>query len=135
MVWTDDLSVGVSLIDSQHKSLINAVNDLFDACGKGKGRSKISETLKFMQGYVATHFSDEERLQLKCGYPDYSKHKLLHKSFVEKVREYSDKLEKNGPNIALVAEFNVFVSNWLVNHISREDKKIGQFINSQKAGV
>jgi hemerythrin len=38
MKWTDDLSVGVELIDTEHKSLINAVNELLDACSKGLGR-------------------------------------------------------------------------------------------------
>ncbi|HEX2938291.1 MAG TPA: bacteriohemerythrin [Ruminiclostridium sp.] len=128
MKWTDDLSVGVELIDSEHKSLINAINELFDACGKGLGRKKISETLEFMQNYIRTHFSDEEKLQKKCGYPDYSNHCRYHASFIEKVGNYSKRLEEEGANIALVADFNSFVTDWLINHISREDKKIGLYI-------
>lgn len=128
MKWSDDLSVGVDMIDSQHKSLINAVNELFDACSKGLGRKKISETMEFMKKYTVTHFGDEEKLQQKYNYPDYSNHKKYHAEFVKKVVEYSDKLDKEGANIALVAEFNAFVTNWLIYHISREDKKIGQYI-------
>ncbi len=130
MKWTDDLSVGVELIDSEHKSLINAINDLFDACSKGLGRKKISDTLNFLQSYVNTHFSDEENLQIKCGYPEYTSHKKLHTEFIARVAEYSKQLETEGPNIALVANFNSFVSNWLIYHISREDKKIGQHISA-----
>lgn len=132
MKWTDDLSVGVDLIDSQHKSLIDAINELFNACSKGMGRKKISETLEFLQNYVATHFRDEEEVQRKCGYPDYAAHKKLHSDFVKEVMKYSDRLEAEGPNVALVADFNTFVTNWLIYHISREDKKIGQFINEKK---
>lgn len=132
MKWTDDLSVGVELIDSEHKSLINAINDLFDACAKGMGRKKISETLVFMQNYVKTHFSDEEKLQRESGYPDYENHHKLHETFIKRVDEYSDRLEKEGASIALVADFNSFVTEWLINHISREDKKIGLHILQKK---
>lgn len=131
MQWTDDLSVGVDLIDNEHKALINAINELFDACSKGLGRKKISDTLNFLQNYVKTHFSDEENLQKECGYPDRPNHMKIHAAFVNDVSKYSKRLETEGANIALVAEFNGFVTNWLIYHISREDKKIGQFIKSQ----
>jgi hemerythrin len=131
MKWTDDLSVGVELIDTQHKALIDAVNELFNACSKGLGRKKISETLEFLQNYVVTHFSDEEAVQRKSGYPEYANHKKLHAEFIKSVTTYSQRLETDGPSISLVADFNSFVTNWLIYHISREDKKIGQFINSK----
>jgi hemerythrin len=132
MKWSEDLSVGVELIDTEHKALINAVNDLFDACGKGLGRKKITETLTFLQNYTVTHFSDEEKLQKESGYPDYPNHHKLHGDFVAKVMEHSKQLETEGPTISLVATFNSFVSNWLLYHISREDKKIGEYIRSKK---
>lgn len=132
MEWNDSLSVGVEAIDTQHKALIKAVNDLFDACSKGQGRKKISETMEFLQSYVVTHFGDEEKLQLSCQYPDYTRHKGLHKEFVDEFLKYKQKLEAEGPSISLVAQFNTFVSRWLINHISREDKKIGEHIKSTK---
>lgn len=128
MQWTDSLSVGVQQIDDQHKALIKAVNDLFEACKEGKGRQKISETLDFAEKYVVFHFGDEEKLQLKVGYPGYKEHKILHDAFVGDIRKYANEFEKEGPNIALVARFNAFISNWLIKHISIEDKKIGAYI-------
>lgn len=133
MKWTEDLSVGVELIDTEHKSLINAVNDLFDACSKGLGRKKIADTLAFLQNYTVTHFSDEEKLQKECGYPDYINHQKLHAEFIARVADYGKRLDADGANIALVADFNGFVTNWLIYHISREDKKIGEHIKSQSA--
>lgn len=135
MKWTEDLSVGVELIDTEHKSLINAINDLFDACSKGMGRKKIADTLEFMQNYIKTHFSDEEKLQRECGYPDYENHRRYHANFIGKVDEYSKRLSDEGPNIALVADFNGFVTDWLINHISREDKKIGLYIMQKNGNI
>jgi hemerythrin len=132
MIWTENLAVGVDMIDNQHKALIQAINDLFDACSDGKGRKKISETMDFLQNYVGTHFGDEEKLQQKYGYPDYNNHRKLHAEFVSSFLVYKNQLETEGPSIALVAKFNSFVSNWLIYHISREDKKIGEFIKSKE---
>lgn len=134
MTWKDELSVGVPQIDAQHKKLIEAVNDLFDACGQGKGRQKIAETMQFMEDYTKEHFAAEEKLQLKCGYTGYASHHDLHQGFVQDVGRYKAQLEKEGPTIKLVAEFNTFVSTWLIKHISIEDRKIGVFLRASEAG-
>lgn len=57
--WTPDLETGNSLIDGQHKELIEAINKLLDACGNGKGRAEIEATLVFLNNYVVKHFNDE----------------------------------------------------------------------------
>ncbi len=132
MEWKDSLSIGIEAIDNQHKALFSAVNDLFDACGKGLGRKKIAETMKFLQNYVGTHFGDEERLQQQYGYPAYPEHKKLHEEFVRQFLAYKAQLEAEGPTISLVGQFNGFVSSWLLFHISREDKKLGDYINNKK---
>lgn len=130
MVWSEELSVGVKQIDDQHKALIQAVNDLFEACSEGKGRKKIADTMEFLQNYVVLHFGEEEKQQQHYGYPDYPNHKKLHADFVNSFLVYKKQLETEGPTISLVAKFNSFVSNWLIYHISKEDKKIGQYIKS-----
>ena len=38
---TQDLVTGNALIDSEHRQLFAAVNDLMDACSQGKGRDQI----------------------------------------------------------------------------------------------
>lgn len=132
MKWTDDLAIGVDKIDQEHKGLIDAVNALFDACSKGLGRKKIGETLQYLKQYVVTHFSDEETIQREAEYPAYPAHKKMHDAFVKDVLKYEERFDREGPTIALVADFNMFVSNWLIHHISIEDKKIGAWIQSRK---
>lgn len=72
---TPDLLTGNALIDSEHRQLFAAINDLMDACSQGKGRDKILSTAKFLTGYVAKHFGDEEQLQMRSKYPNYPAHK------------------------------------------------------------
>ena len=46
--FTSELEPGNELIDSEHKELIDAINNLLLACGEGKGRGEIRKTLEFL---------------------------------------------------------------------------------------
>ena len=62
VTWTDNLSVGVELIDNQHTVLFNTINELHDAMMKGQGRAKVGELLGMLLAYTRNHFSAEEAL-------------------------------------------------------------------------
>lgn len=128
--WTKDLETGNIAIDSQHKELIQAINDLLDACAKGKGRVEIKNTLDFLNNYVIRHFADEEKLQIKYGYPDYTNHKKYHEGFKNTVRGIIAEYEKGGATIPLIAKVNSSIAGWLISHIKREDVKVAAHIRS-----
>lgn len=129
--FTKDLETGNTIIDSQHKQLIDAINNLLNACAQGKGRAEIEKTTKFLQDYTAKHFGDEEKLQLQYRYPDYQNHRKYHEGFKQVVREISGQLSKEGPTVALVGKVNTSIGGWLLNHIKKEDVKVAAHIRSQ----
>jgi len=129
---TKDLVTGNAMIDRQHQQLLDAINELLDACSKGQGRAEISKTLEFLNGYVEKHFSDEQDLQLKYHYPEYEKHKKFHDEYKKTIHDLKDELAKEGTNIALVAKVNTSIAGWLVNHIKREDVKMAKFIREHQ---
>ena len=63
---TPDLLTGNALIDTEHRQLFQAINQLTEDCEKGKGRDSLEKTADFLVSYVAKHCSDEERLQISC---------------------------------------------------------------------
>jgi hemerythrin len=126
--WDKSLETGNTTIDDQHKSIIESINNLLDACSKGKGRSEVENTLKFLQDYVVKHFNDEEKLQLKSNYPDYKTHREKHEAFKKTVSEIAEEFNKNGASIQLVAKVNSSVAGWLISHIKSEDKKVAAHI-------
>lgn len=130
--WDNSLETGNVAIDEQHKSLINAINDLLDACSKGKGRVEVQKTLTFLSEYVVKHFNDEEKLQVKSKYPDYIAHKKLHENFKKDVANIVSDFERDGATILLVAKVNSKIGEWLINHIKTIDKKVAEHINSTK---
>lgn len=129
--FTKDLETGNTIIDSQHKQLIDAINNLLNACAQGKGRAEIEKTTKFLQDYTAKHFGDEEKLQIQYRYPDYQNHRKYHEGFKQVVREISGQLSKEGPTVALVGKVNTSIGGWLLNHIKKEDVKVAAHIRSQ----
>lgn len=129
---TKDLETGNTLIDSEHRQLIQAINDLLAACSQGQGRSEITRTARFLQDYTSKHFSDEENLQKTHSYPDYPNHKRYHEEFKKLVANLVQKLDAQGPTVALVAELNTALAGWLLNHIRQEDKKLAAYIKGQQ---
>ncbi|WP_394524462.1 bacteriohemerythrin [Lacrimispora sp. JR3] len=129
--FTKDLETGNQLIDTEHRQLIDAVNNLLAACATGKGRSELATITKFLQDYTAKHFSDEEKLQVQSKYPDYVNHRRYHEDFKKVVAEICRKLDKDGPTVALVGEVNSTIAGWLINHIKKEDVKVANHIKNK----
>lgn len=130
--FTPDLETGNPAIDSQHKQLIQAINDLLTACSAGQGRAELAKTTSFLYDYTSKHFADEERLQSQYGYPEFSIHRKYHEEFKKTVKGIMDKLQAEGPSVALVGQVNTAVAGWLINHIKREDVKVAAHIKAGK---
>lgn len=127
--WKESLLVGVPQIDDQHRKLVVSIDRLMEACMQGKGRSTIKETLIFVITYTKEHFHDEEKLQAKYEYPERIAHKLLHEQFIKDINVILRDLQQAGPNVSLTGRVNKTLVDWLINHISTEDKKLGEYIN------
>jgi len=76
MPWTPDLSVGVAMIDEQHKMLFEKVDKLFEAGKNNQEKEYISKLLDFLDAYTKKHFSDEEKYMLSIHYPGYAAQRL-----------------------------------------------------------
>lgn len=118
MTWTWDLESGIPVIDTQHKRIIEFINELDDARQTGN----IDETNHVMEGllnYTITHFEFEENLQEKAGYPYLKAHRRIHEIFMKKVAEIRTRASK-GENVA--PELLNLLNGWLISHIKGEDR-------------
>ncbi len=120
-VFTKDLETGNSVIDKQHRELIEVINKLTSACLKAEGVQEISKTLSFLVGYTATHLADEERLQLSSNFSGYAAHKHKHDSFKETINTVYQEHKKNPTDMAIVTKITRMLGDWLINHIKKED--------------
>ncbi len=128
--WTPNLSVGVTSIDQQHKTLFDKANELFEAGKNNKTKEFISEMLDFLDAYTKQHFQSEEAYMLSINYPGYNDQKKLHTDFIAALANLKKEYDASGGNIIVILNANQMVVDWLLKHISIEDKKIGTFANS-----
>lgn len=131
ILWKDDLSIGVDQIDNQHKELIARIDGLFEACNNGKGKEEVLKVIDYLGEYVVTHFSDEEVLQKKYGYPEYDNHKKMHTQFIKDFEVLKGNLDKDGVSPSLIIKMNKLLIDWLLNHIKKADKALGTYIKSK----
>ncbi len=133
MPWTQNLSVGVDLIDDQHKKLFEMAEQLFEAGRQRKAKDFIAELLGFLDGYTKKHFADEEKYMLKIGFPGYDSQKKSHDDFIHQLKILEKDYESSGGNVVLLINANQIILDWLLKHISVDDKKIGDFAASMQA--
>ncbi|MBR0600360.1 bacteriohemerythrin [Sinanaerobacter chloroacetimidivorans] len=129
--WTDNLAVGVGVIDDQHKTLFDKANQLFEAGKNNKSKEFISEMLDFLDKYTKQHFRDEESYMKSINYPGYEDQKKLHANFIMELDKLKKEYSASGGNIIVILNANQMVVDWLLKHISIEDKKIGIYANNR----
>jgi len=129
VTWKDMYSVGVQVIDEQHKQLLKLTNDLYRACSEDEGdiiKDRFKITIQAAVEYVEVHFSTEEKLMERTAYPDIAAHIHEHKTFVHQVLENVKDFE-NGKLYAPNA-FVRFLRDWILEHIALVDKKFGSYL-------
>ena len=133
--WNDSLSIGIDLIDEQHKMLIQRLNDLSKAVEMKQGETEIMKTLEFMIDYTDFHFSSEEKHMTEQMYPGLDYQLKQHKEFKDTLAHIVEDFEEEGPTRALVTSINTFLVNWLINHIKDVDLKFGEFLKEKGISI
>ncbi len=131
IAWTEEYSVNIREIDSQHKRLFAILNKLFDAKGSNQEREILEDILSELVSYTETHFSTEERFMKAHGYPGLAVHAREHAFFVRQLSSFLQRFEENRTDLDVIVLY--FLLNWLRNHILVNDKAYGPFLN--KKGV
>lgn len=132
IIWTSDLSVGVDLIDEQHKVLFEKVDQLFQAGRERRAKEYILEMLDFLDEYTKKHFSDEVKYMTRINYPELELQKKAHDSFIDKLAKLKTEYDKTGGSVLVIINANTMIVDWLINHISIMDKKIGTYAKTLK---
>jgi hemerythrin len=132
MPWTPDLSVGVPMIDAQHKTWFENAEKLFEAGKNRQAKEYVGELLSFLDSYTKKHFADEEKYMQQIHYPDYPEQKAAHTAFITQLTKLRKDYDASGGSLMVILNANHMTVNWLTQHISKMDKKIGQFANSKR---
>lgn len=127
--WKDSFNVNVEQIDTQHKRLLNIINDLKD-CVDLKINPVILDRLTDLSldlsDYTIYHFTCEEKLMTEHSYPEIDEQKKEHQYFIAKVNDFKEKIQSDK---RLNRDILTFLTNWFLDHVQKKDRKLGKFLN------
>ncbi|MGB3211147.1 MAG: bacteriohemerythrin [Desulforhopalus sp.] len=127
--WSDSLSVGIDSIDSQHRKLVDLINELHKQMNSGSAKEAVGRTLAQLVEYTGEHFQHEEKLFAEHDFPEQDAHKEMHKKLVNQVLAFQDQFKKGEKDVSL--ELMEFLKDWLVDHIKKTDKQYSPFLVSK----
>jgi Amt family ammonium transporter len=128
--WREEFNLYVPSMDKQHKKLVAVAQDIIEAMRSGLGKGAIEEAFQGLLKYTTDHFKSEEMFMAKHEFPGIDEHKAIHNQLTQRVLEYSKELFSKETLDA--ADFQRFLTDWLVNHILEVDRQYAVFVNAKK---
>ena len=113
IVLTDDLLVGVDLIDEQHRFLVALFNDLVGQLNEGLSEAGRSEIVGRLFEYTRYHFAAEEQVMAACKYAKAHSHKKQHDAFILSLKDLTKKDSLTQEATISLAQF---LSKWSKLH-------------------
>ncbi len=129
--WTADLVVGINSIDTQHRELFLRVNSLLDVASGGNGNQKTKEVILFLCDQVMACFSLEEKFMAQYRYPLANCHQVEHDRFIEDLTHLTHGYDAKGASTYLVMGIQRRVCNWLIDHIDKSDRALGNYLKAR----
>jgi hemerythrin len=130
MTWNKKLSVGVAVLDDDHKKLIEIINELHEGIMAGHKKEILGAVLDHLVEYTKFHFAREEELFAQTFYAASAIHKLEHEHLIKRVEGVQARYMK-APAAMLDLELMSYLQNWLVTHIQGTDQKYGPHLNAK----
>lgn len=118
IIWNSTLEMGIGVIDSQHRRIVAYINSLEEA-RLAHDKVRVGNVIEQLIDYTQSHFGFEESLMEEAGYRFLKPHQKVHELFIRRVTGFTVRAAK-GEDIA--EELQKMLTNWLLNHISHEDR-------------
>ncbi|WP_430459542.1 bacteriohemerythrin [Thalassolituus sp. LLYu03] len=119
--WTPDLNLGIDVIDSQHRRIVDYINDLSVAISQ-ESVDQVFDVMERLRDYTLDHFAFEEQLMEQAGYPLQKSHQLVHRRFEDKVANMVEELTNGRDPFGIARRARNSLMVWLIQHIRHEDQ-------------
>lgn len=126
--WTEEMSVGVAILDEDHKRIMKMINMLYLAMKEGKARQIMADIIHDLFVYITLHFETEEEMFDQTGYEGGPEQKEEHRNMKAKAIEMKQKF-LNAPEAVTPIDLILFLKDWWFGHIMHTDKKYATFLN------
>ncbi len=119
--WNDKYSVNISLIDEQHKKLVELINKTRMLENFNNSPRSALEILDQMTEYALKHFETEEHYMKEFNFPGLESHRNEHIDFANNITDYKNRAISG--DCQVISEILEYLMKWLINHIQVTDKE------------
>ncbi|MDO8813421.1 MAG: hemerythrin domain-containing protein [Gallionella sp.] len=115
LAWTNQLSIGNAIIDSDHKNLIAGINGIVHAI-KARDRHAMPQVFEALENWLHIHFENEERIARAVNF-DFSGHKQAQRHSLKELQHMRDGLiamKGMWPDSATNHSIG-FLKNWIID--------------------
>ena len=124
--WNKELEIGIENVDSQHKQLINMINELTLAVEYNQQNSSLLPIVDRLLEYAGNHFQVESGIFAQYEFPNRVDHEAEHATFIDKVKYIRRQCELL--DTPMSAKIREFLLHWFINHIKSKDMEYKRFI-------
>jgi hemerythrin len=122
LVWREQLSVGNNVIDSDHRYLIDIINQVGKSLSNRNHRELVAG-LASLSHYSQEHFAREEKIAHAAGYQQVphlgETHQALLKQLDQVKQEAGGMVQEWSSETA--ERLTRLLRNWLIDHVIKED--------------
>ena len=118
LLWSEQFSVGIEVIDQQHRKILEYINQLDDMHSGIHSNREIGRLIDALIDHTIYHFNFEEKMQEEAGYPYIKAHRRLHVQFAKRLTDFQTRFAE-GEDIS--GELEGFLTSWLLDHLKHDD--------------
>jgi hemerythrin len=131
IAWTEDMSVGMPMLDADHRVLIDLINRLDSVAADPAAREDVvRRVIDALVLYASFHFEREEKVMQACGFPGMDPHMEEHAAFFRHVNGLRGQIGKSAL-AALRDELLGYLRNWLRHHILIQDMAYKPYVEAK----
>jgi hemerythrin len=130
IVWTDQMCVGVKLLDNDHKKLVLLINELNEGIENNRDKQELDSVFESLVSFTRLHFAHEEQLLFETGYPAAATHQQEHESMIQKLVDLHARFRSGAP-MAMHTDGVELLKSWLFNHMYGADQEYAPYLEAQ----
>jgi hemerythrin len=130
IVWTDQMAVGVKLLDNDHKKLVLLINKLHDGLVNNRDKQALDSVFESLVRFTRVHFAHEEQLLFETGYHGAEAHKQEHESMIQKIVDLQARFRSGAP-MAMYMDGVELLKSWLFNHMYGADQQYAPYLEAK----
>ncbi len=134
--WTEELEIGIPVIDDQHRRLVALLNGLTGHLSGPDDIEELNRIFVELKEYASYHFGTEEACWVSVFVDDpwAIGHRAEHQSFLASVVQLETRLPSR-PYTDRVAEVVSFLIHWLMFHILDQDRRMALALAEMTGGA